>query len=389
MSRYRLYPSAEQAQDLLDHCGHARFVWNLGQEQRSAYRIGRGPTPAFAEQCRQLTDARTAEPWLAAGSVNVQQQALRDLDQAWRNFFAGTHGRPSWRKQGSHEGFRITDFTFGLHVRKLNRCWGQVKIPKVGWVRFRWSRAVPDAKSYRVTLDPSGRWHVAFAAIPKPIPGPGTGDVVGIDRGVAVSLALSSGETYHAPLPSRGVEHLQKRLLRATRGSNRRRIAKGRLARMRARDIDRRKDWAEKASTEIARRFDVIRIEDLRIGNMTRSARGTVDAPGRNVRQKAGLNRAILRSGWGLFARRLEDKAPGRVQKINPAYTSQMCSACGTTDRKARESQAVFRCRSCGFACNADVNAAKNIAAAGRAVTARGGPQVGPVNREPQHAHAA
>jgi transposase len=155
------------------------------------------------------------------------------------------------------------------------------------------------------------------------------------------------------------------------------------IARLRARETDRRKDWAEKTSTGVARRFDVIRAGDLQIGNMTRSAKGTRGDPGRNVRAKAGMNRGILRSGWGLLVRRLEDKAPGRVEKIKPHYTSQRCSACGQVDRGSRESQAVFRCTACGFAGNADVNAAKNIAA-GHAVTARGGHGAArPVNREP------
>ena len=383
MSRYRLAPTPEQEAVLFGHCAHARFVWNLGMEQRLEYRPGRGPTPGFAEQSRQLTEARAAESWLADGSVNVQQQALRDLDQAWRNFFAGTHRKPGWRKKDTHEGFRITDFTFALHVRRLNRHWGQVKVPKVGWVRFRWSRAVRECKSYRVTIDRAGRWHVAFAVVPPPVEGPGTGVIVGIDRGVAVSLALSTGETCRAPAPSGRAERLERRMSRAKRGSNRRQRIRSRLARAQARDADRRKDWAEKASTDIARRFDVIRVEDLRIGNMTRSARGTAAEPGRNVRQKAGLNRGILLSGWGLFARRLEHKAPGRVEKVNPAFTSQRCSACGHVDPKSRKSQADFRCTACKFACNADVNAAINIAA-GHAVTARGGGTlVRPVNREP------
>ena len=117
---------------------------------------------------------------------------------------------------------------------------------------------------------------------------------------------------------------------------------------------------------------------------MTRSARGTLKAPGRRVRQKAGLNRGILASGWGLLVRRLETKATSRVEKVNPAFSSQRCSACGHVDAKSRESQARFVCTACGFACNADVNAARNIAA-GHAVTARGGGGVAqPVNREPQ-----
>jgi putative transposase len=102
------------------------------------------------------------------------------------------------------------------------------------------------------------------------------------------------------------------------------------------------------------------------------------------VRQKAGLNRGILASAWGLLVRRLQDKAPGRVEKVNPAFTSQRCSACGYIAAGSRESQALFCCVACGYACNADVNAARNIAA-GHAVTARGGfRDAGPVNREPQ-----
>jgi transposase len=128
----------------------------------------------------------------------------------------------------------------------------------------------------------------------------------------------------------------------------------------------------------------VIRVEDLKIGNMTRSARGTRGNPGRNVRAKAGLNRGILGSGWGLLVRRLADKAPGRVEKVRPAFTSQRCSACGQVDARSRESQPRFVCTACGFAGNADVNAAVNIAA-GHAVTARGGDGITrPVNREPQ-----
>ena len=211
---------------------------------------------------------------------------------------------------------------------------------------------------------------------------------MGIDRGVAVSAALSTGQMLHAPALTAQertrLRRMQRTLARATRGSNRRGRVKHAIARLRARETDRRKDWAEKVSTGIARRFDVIRAGDLKIATMTRSAKGTRENPGRNVRQKAGLNRGILGSGWGLLVRRLQDKAPGRVEKVSPAFTSQRCSACGQVDRDSRESQAVFRCTACGFAGNADVNAAISIAA-GHAVTARGGDGVArPVNREPQ-----
>ncbi len=249
-------------------------------------------------------------------------------------------------------------------------------------------RLVPSLSQEAILREHCGHARIAFAVPPDPVRGPGTGETVGIDRGVAVSAALSTGELLRAPRLSPARQHrlrsLQRKLAHAQRGSNRRARAKRAIARLKACERDVRKDWAEKASTELARRFDVIRVEDLKIGRMTRSARGTTAKPGRNVRAKAGLNREILASGWGLLVRRLEDKAPGRVEKINPAFTSQCCSACGHVDPKSRESQAVFRCTACGHACNADVNAARNIAA-GHAVTARGrSPAGGRVNREPQ-----
>jgi putative transposase len=390
MSRYRLLPTPAQQAVLRDHCGHARYVWNLAVEQHSHWRPGRGNAPGYLEQCRQLTQARAEHRWLAVGSQTVQQQALRDFSQALAAFFdpGNPAGRPSWRKAGRNEGFRIVGRGRQWDVRRLSRKTGEVWVPKAGWVRFRWSRAVPPGvKSYRVTMDRAGRWHVAFAVIPAPVPAPGNGQVVGIDRGVAVSAALSTGEMLHCPaLTARELvrlRRLQRTLARARRGSNRHGRVKHAIARLRARETDRRKDWAEKVSTGIARRFDVIRVENLKITNMTRTAKGTQENPGRNVPQKAGLNRGILRSGWGLLVRRLEDKAPGRVEKIRPALTSQRCSACGQVDRDSRESQAVFRCTACGFAGNADVNAARNIAA-GHAVTARGGDGAArPVNREP------
>jgi putative transposase len=326
---------------------------------------------------------------LAEGSVIVQQQALRDHAQAMANYVGGTHRKPTWRKAGRDEGFRIVALRPG-QVRRLNRHWGQVFIPKAGWVRFRWSCAVLQARSFRVKLDRVGHWHVTFAAIPAPIEGPGTGEVVGMDRGVAISVTLSTGEMLTCPKLSEGQQRrlklLERRLARAKRGSNRRTKAKLAIARLRAREADTRKDWAEKLSTDLARRFDVIRVENLRVQNMTRSAKGTIQTPGRGVHAKAGLNRQILASGWGILVKRLEHKARGRVEKINPAFTSQRCSACGHGAGENRKSQAVFVCTSCRYRCNADLNAAINIAA-GHAVTARGGsPLGGPVNREPQPA---
>jgi putative transposase len=409
MSRYRLYPTPSQQAALLVHCAHARYVWNLAVEQRSWWQPGRRLSPGFAEQCRQLTQARAAFPWLAKGSVIVQQQALRDFQQAWMSYVAAVRvGRqrraavprdegptptppapPGYRKRGRHDGFRIVAVRTA-DVRRLNRRWGAVSVPKVGWVRFRWSRPVPAAKSWRVTRDRAGRWHIAFAAVPPAIPAPGNGQIVGVDRGVIVSAALSTGELLFAPTlrprDAQRLRQLQRRLARARRGSTRRAQVKRAIARLTARQADRRRNWAEQTSTDLARRFDLIRVEDLNVRAMTASAKGSVEKPGRNVRQKAVLNRGILGQSWGLLVARLEDKAPGRIERIQPAFTSQRCHACGHIARESRESQARFRCLACGHTANADVNAACNIAA-GRAVPARGGQPLGqPANREPHHA---
>jgi transposase len=404
MSRYRLYPTPAQEQVLLGHCAHARYVWNLAVEQRSWWQPDR-PAPGFAEQCRQLSEARAASPWLAAGSVIVQQQALRDFHAAsaawfaslkqWRKRHAKTPPQerpaapspPSWRKRRHREGFRIVAVG-SQDVRRLNHRWGQVLVPKLGWVRFRWSRPVPEARSYRVTRDRAGRWHIAMAVVPPAIPAPGNGGVVGVDRGVAVAVALSTSELLRIPelrpAERRRLRLLERRLARAKPGSNRRGRVKLAAARLRAREADRRRDWVEKTSTDLARRFDLICVEDLDVRAMTRSAKGTLQRPGRGVRQKAGPNRGILASGWGRLVIRLEHKAPGRVQHVAAAYTSQTCNACRHIARESRESQPSFRCVACGHQAHADVNAARNIAAAGQVVAARGGQgSPGPVNREP------
>jgi transposase len=392
-----MYPTPAQQTALLEQCGHARYVWNLAVEQWRMWTPDKGLTPGYSEKCRQLTEARAEFEWLRAGSQTVQQQALRDFDHALRNFYGGTHGRPTWRKAGRHEGFRVVGHQ-ASRVVKVNRKWAAVNVPKVGWVRFRLSRAVPEAKSYRVTYR-AGRWHIAFAAIPSPIPAPGTGEVVGIDRGVVVSAALSTGELLWCPdlseTEQQRLRNLQRRLSRCRRGSNRRHRVRAAIAKLHAKARDRRKDWVEKTSTDLARRFDIIRIEDLRIGQMTKRPKPRPDPkrPGAYLpnrrRAKAGLNRGILTNGWGLLLRRLEHKAQGRVDRVNPAFTSQTCSVCGHRAPENRKSQAVFRCAACGHQANADVNAAVNIAA-GRAVSVRRETPV-PVSlkREPQLATSA
>ncbi|MFI0967999.1 RNA-guided endonuclease InsQ/TnpB family protein [Streptomyces sp. NPDC021080] len=358
MARFRMYPTGEQAGVMLGRCAHARYVWNLAVEQHTHWHKGRRAAPGFAEQCRQLTEARRENAWLGAGNADVQQQALKDFAAAKNARFASGFGEPTWRRKHVHEGFRVigTDrvpefeadglpklnargrqvMGRSVVVHRLNRRWARVKVPGCGWVRFRLSRngkgsRLPKAKTFRVTLR-NGRWHIAFAVVPAPIDGPGTGEVIGIDRGVKITAALSDGRKLNCPqltVRERArIRKHQRRAARAPKDSEQKSAEYAKAARIRAREADRRKDWCEKTSTMLARTYDLVRFEKLNIRNMTRSARGTAAEPGRKVVQKAGLNRAILAQGWGLLRQRTGHKAPGRIQDVPAPYTSLRCSAC-------------------------------------------------------------
>lgn len=363
------------------HCAHARFVFNLGLEQRSLWRPGL-KAPGVNEQTRQLAQARAVFPWLAAGSSAVQQQALRDLDRAYSNFFAGRARYPRFHRRGADDGFAVRD----IRLRRLSARLGEVLIPKVGWVRFKvhrtWDRYT-SATSARVTLR-NGLWHIAFTTPPPQKINAGTGAVVGIDRGVANALATSDGQMIHLPGLTPGEQTrylaLQRRLARQTRAakktgrplreaSNRARTLAA-LAKLRARLDNRRTDAVEQATTALARTYDLIVMEALNTRGMVKRPTPKPDPanPGaflpNHARAKAALNRLIHASRWGQIHRRLTDKMPdGHLVTVNPAYTSRICHVCGHQEANNRESQAVFACQSCGHTAHADTNAARNILA--------------------------
>ncbi|MHB2205450.1 RNA-guided endonuclease InsQ/TnpB family protein [Methylobacterium sp. CM6257] len=253
-------------------------------------------------------------------------------------------------------------------MQRLNANWSAVRLPKIGWVKFRDSRSIRGVvKNVTVSLDALG-WHAAFTCeIEHEAPAPSSG-VVGIDRSVATTLALSTGDMLTMPGSLEQIEarkrKAQRILARRKRESNRRRRAQARLARLQARQARIRRDFHHRAALDIAKRFGVAVIEDLNTRGMTASARGTVAEPGRNVRQKAGLNRAILNAGWHLFATiltyKMEERG-GQIVTVPARFTSQTCAACGVVDARSRESQARFTCISCGHTDHADTNAAINI----------------------------
>lgn len=394
--RQRLYPDTAQVVGLVEHCHHARFVFNIGLEQRAMWardRHNRESHPEYgdrnatrvttATQMRELAQLRAALDWLRAGSSSVQQAALRDLDRAFQNFFAGRTKYPTFKRRNDREGsFVVRDLT----VRRLNRKWGVVRVPKVGQVRFRISRLWADieqATSARVTHK-NGRWHVSLTTPPAQKIIASTGAMVGIDRGVKNTLATSEGQMVQAPALRASEQaqflRLQRRLARQTRTAKRdrrkftdcrnRNKTLDQLAALRQRLGDRRTDWVEQTTTELASAYDLIAVEDLRVPNMVRRPRPKPDEANtgaflpNGARAKAALNKAILASVWGRFLTRLEHKMPeGAVVRVDPKNTSRTCAACGHCAPGNRESQAVFECESCGHVAHADTNAAVNILA--------------------------
>lgn len=387
--RYLLALTPKQAAYAEQIGGACRAVWNVALEQRREYRR-RGAWIDYVEQARQMAAAK-ADPdcaWLAEAPSHTLQQALRDLDRACRE-----HGtwKVRWRSKARTEpSFRFPD-PRDLAVKRLSKRWGAAKLPKFGWVKFRWTRPPGPIRNATVSRD-GGRWYISFCVedgvvevAPNGLP------PVGVDRGVKVAAATSDGRMldreFVTPGEARRLKRLNQQLARQRKQSNRRKATRGKITRLNARIRSRRSDFATQAAIDLTRRHELVAVEDLRILNMTASARGTLDAPGRKVRQKAGLNRVILAKGWGGFLAKLEHAARyhgSTVVKVNPAYTSQTCSSCGHVAPESRESQAVFRCITCGYQANADVNAARNILAAGLAVTGRGDLAVGrSVKRQP------
>jgi putative transposase len=351
-------PTPEQAETLSQFAGAARYVYNLALEQRRdfwrQYRGQIGRHISYESQARELTELRRNAPWLAEVHVTPLQQALRDLDRAFSNFFSGRSRYPAFRRKEANNAFRFAGRD--VSAERLNGKWSVVRLPKIGWVRFRDTRP-RRGRTVNVSVSQAANgWHVCFGCeIEHEVPANRL-PRVGIDRGIANTIALSTGEMLSTP-PLTRLERRKRRgqhmLARRDRGSNRYRKQRamivgisGKIARVRA-------DWRHRATLAIAKRFGTVAIEALKIPNMTAAGRG-----------KRGLNRSILEQGWGAFERvlayKLEERG-GALVKVNPAYTSQECSACGTIDKASRESQASFACRHCGFAAHADHNAALNI----------------------------
>lgn len=367
---FRLAPRPEQEALLRQAVGVCRLVYNLALEQRRTW--GRSHGIGYHGQVLELTALRAEFPWIAAVSQTAQTQALRDLDQAFQNFFAGRAGFPQPRRKGVDDTVRVMGRE--IATRRLNARWSEVRLPKIGWVRYRDTRPLEGEVRNATVRWTSLGWQISIACrteIAPPTRQPGS---VGIDRGVTVPLMLSTGNPILLPERMVALDRVQRRAQRIAsrrkRGSKRHARALRRSNTLRSRIARIRHHWQHVHSTAIAQTWGVVSVEALRTKSMTRSARGSRGAPGRNVRQKAGLNRSILNVGWFGFEQKLTYKLHaqgGDLRRVDPAHTSQDCSACDHRDSRSRKSQADFACTHCGHAINADWNAAINIERRGNA----------------------
>ncbi|HTI18169.1 MAG TPA: transposase [Trinickia sp.] len=376
--KFELMPTGEQARKMRQFAGACRFVYNKALAyQKENHAAGQKFVGKFAMK-KLFTDWRTSAdtPWLADAPRHPCDEAVLDLDRAFQNFFAGRASFPRFKRKGLGDSFRYPD-----HKQiKLDRENGRVSLPKLGYVRYRTSRMVlGEVRSATVSLR-AGKWYVSILTkreVEQPV---AQGPAVGIDVGVARFATMSDG-SYIAPLASfrqheQRLAKYQRRMARKVKGSSNWKKAKARIQKIHARIANARSDFLHKASNTISKNHAMIAVEDLKISNMSKSAKGTADAPGRNVRAKSGLNKSILDQGWGEFRRQLEYKTGwngGFFVAVDPKNTSRTCPCCGHVSKDNRKTQALFKCVQCGHEANADHVGALNILAAGHAALACGG----------------
>ena len=382
--RYRLETTPEQENLLARAVGCVRFVWNRALSVQKSYLDHQCGTLNYNGLCELLTSWRNSEAFgfLAESPSQPQQQTLKNLARAIKDAFdkASAKKFPKFKKKFVHDSMRYPQpehIQFDLKPQDAQgrKVFPKIYLPMIGWVKFRKS-CIIGGEIRNVTVSRAGgHWYVAIQ-IEKEIADPvhPATTAVGGDRGVANLLALSDGTMF---LPVTAFRDLQGKLAKEQRKLAKKvkfsanwKKKKAKITRLHQRIAEIRKTVLHQVSTVISKNHAVVVLEDLKVRNMTASATGTVESPGRNVRQKSGLNKSILDQGWGLLKQMLGYKlqwSGGMLLLVDPAYTSQICPVCGVVDAGNRKVQAVFRCLHCGHEAHADVNAAQNILARGLA----------------------
>ena len=389
--KFRLVPTPEQEALLKRHAGCVRFVRNKAldlQEKRLDAGI---PLLSCGDLAKLLTLWRASEEYgfLANGPSQPQQQTLRNLDRAiWEALDRRNPKRfPRFKRKGEGDSLRYPDplqVTLDLATRDAEgrNLLPRIFLPKVGWVKVRVSRQIEGELRNATVTGKAGRWAVSLQT-ERDVPEPKApaGAEIGLDLGVVSFARLSNGARLHPDEDLvRAMKRAEKRLRWEQRKLSRKyrkgpesrnfRKQKLRVARAHERAANMRRDFLHKTSTAVGETQAVVYVEDLKIRNMTKSARGTAETPGRNVRQKSGLNRSILSQGWGTFLSLLEyrpERNGGRLVRVDPRNTSRTCFACGHVSAESRPDQSTFRCVACDYCDHADANAAKNILRAGHA----------------------
>ena len=359
---YRLYPTLKQRISLAKTFGCARVAWN---DALARAQVDGAKYPGFAATSKLLTASKMTpeRAWLNDVSSVPVQQSIRNLDVAFRRFFNGLKGKgpktgfPTWKRKDGKQAAEFTRSGFNLQRGKL--C-----LAKVGDVDVRWSRTLPSVpKTATVTLDAAGRYHVSFTVEKVDVALAG-GTPVGVDLGIKTFAALSTGELVHAPdlkRLERRIGKAQRGLSRCQKGSARRGRAKLRVAKLNAALADVRRDFLEKFSTRLVREHSLIALEDLNVAGMAKNH---------------CLARAVNRQGWRMFRTMVESKCEryGRDVRIVGRWepTSQVCSGCGHRWGKLDLGVREVACEGCGEVHDRDINAAKNVVAAGLAETQNG-----------------
>lgn len=382
--KFLLRPTGRQAAALTACLEDHRQLYNAAPEhRRTAYRKA-GVMIRYGDQSAELKHIRADDPdGQGRWSFSSQQATLRRLGKAFAAFFARvkagrTPGLPRFKGRGRFDTVTWPKDGDGCRwdSRPEHPTATFVRLQGVGHVRVHRHRPVKGRVKTISVKREGRRWYVILACDDVPAkPLPATGAVAGIDLGVASLVTTSDGEHVAGPRHLTAIADrlaaAQRDLARKKRGSARRRKAAARVAALHAKVRRRRCDHAHKTANALVAAYDVIVHEDLRINGMTRSARGTIGNPGRNVAAKSGLNRSILDAGWGVFLRVLAHKAESAGREliaVEPRNTSRTCSRCGHCAAENRLTQATFRCTACGHAAHADVNAAVNILRAGPAL---------------------
>ena len=371
--QYELIPNGEQVRKLKQFCGCCRFVFNRGLEEVKKYYESTGHFLNYAQLTALLPKWKQDADWLKDCHSQVLQQSMKNLSQALMNFFAGRANFPRFKAKGRKDSCR---FPQGVKYDQNNN---RIYLPKIGWLRYRNSRTIIGTiKNVTVTAK-CGKWYVSIQTEyeqEKPVH---TGGDIGIDMGIVRFATLSDGR-YFEPINAfhslKGrLAKLQKRLKRKIKGSSNWKKLVAKIGKLHKRIANIRKNFLHQISNTISKNHATVYVEDLKVGNMSKSAKGTKDNPGEMVKQKSGLNRAILDQAWYEFRRQLEYKLRwrgGQLILVAPQYTSQCCPACGHTAKENRTTQALFACVQCGYTENADVVGAMNVLQRGRALGAVG-----------------